>query len=118
MPYSIEKDYFRFEYPEGGGFKRIVGDFTNLIENPKFPGRMNALVDLRSLPGLSGAEDMRKLASTFGNFNKHIGPKISFIVKSQVEFGMMRLFSAQVKSYGLNIGIFETEEEAISWLNE
>ncbi len=118
MTYSIEKDYVRFDYPEGGGYRRIINDIVDLIGNPKFTRRMSSLVDLRSLPKPPEAEDMRKLASRFSTLNKQIGPKISFIVKSQAEFGMIRLFGAHVSSYGFEINIFDTEEKAISWLQE
>ncbi len=116
MTYSIEKDYVRFNYPEGGGYRRIIEDIVNLIGNPDLTKRMNCLVDLRSLPKPPEAEDMRKLASRLKTLNKQIGPKISFVVKSQAEFGMMRLFGTHVSSHGYEINIFGTEEKAISWL--
>lgn len=118
MTYSIGKNYIRFSYPGGDGFQRINDDFNDLASNPKITNRMNVLVDLRSLPTTPKSEDMKKLAGRLDALNEKLGPKVSFVVKNSMEFGMIRVFGAYADLHGFKINIFETEETAISWLME
>ena len=118
MTYSIEANYIKFFYPEGGGYQRINSDFIDLVANPALTKRMNVLIDLRSLPTQPKSEDMKKIADRFNTLSKNLGPKASFLVKNKIEFGMIRIFGAYAETHGLEINIFKSEEKAISWLLE
>jgi len=77
---------------------------------------MNFLIDLRSLPKPLEAEDMRRLSRYLEGIKDRIGPKFSFIVNRPVVYGMIRLLGAHLNIHDIEVEIFDSEEEAISWL--
>jgi len=118
MPYSIKKDYVRMDHPEGGTFQNVHQDWLNLLQDPNLSKRINCLIDLRSLPKPMESVDVLNIARNFEILKEKIGPKLSFVVKTQVDFGMVRMFGSLVEMRGYKINVFESEEEAISWLQE
>lgn len=118
MPYAIEKNYVRFDHPEGARGEDIVAEIAALLKDPAYGAKMNCLVDLRTLPKAPETRDVRRIAAYYGTVREKIGPKIAFIVKNRLEFGMMRMFGILMEAHGFEIQIFETEGEAISWLKD
>ena len=118
MPYRIEKDYVRMTHPEGGAHQNVHQDWLNLLQDPDLSKRMNCLIDLRSLPKHLESLDVKMIARDFEVLKEKIGPKLSFIVKTQVDFGLVRMFGFLVEMRGFDINVFENEEEAIFWLTE
>lgn len=114
MNYSIEKKYVRMDHPGGGAHQNVFQDWFDLIRDPAFSKRMNCLIDLRSLPKPMTSVDVKIIAQDFETLKKKIGPRLSFIVKSQVDFGMVRIFGALVEMRGFEIKVFECEEKAIA----
>jgi len=62
--------------------------------------------------------DVKRIAQDFETLKEKIGPRLSFIVKSQLDYGMVRMFGSLVEMRGFEIEIFDAEEKAISWLKE
>lgn len=117
MVYTIEKDFVRFEHPDGAAYHQIIADIDGLINDPDLTRRMNFLVDLRTLPKPLEGEDMRNLATYLERFLDRVGPKFAFIINKAVTYGMIRLLSAHLGSRNIEVRIFDKESDAVEWLN-
>ena len=117
MAYFIEKDFVRFEHPEGAAYEQIIADINDLVKNPKLNRRKNFLVDLTTLPKPLEGEDMRNLAIYLDQVKDRVGPKFAFVVNTAVTYGMIRLLGVHLSSYRIEARIFENEADAVEWLN-
>jgi hypothetical protein len=98
-------------------FDEVIGHFRELEHALECAERLDVLLDLSELASLPHAHQLRAVGQEIGR----IGDRIRFdhcaiVARTDVVFGMMRMFEVFAAERFRSIGVFREEGEAETWL--
>lgn len=121
---------FRFEIDEARNLIRlkIVGDvymadvmtyMRNVPTNPGFRKGMNTLVDISLARFNVGTDEIWRLRELVGSIQEERGAcSWAVVAKSDLHYGLTRMFSLITEGLKIKTEVFRTVEEALDWLGE
>ena len=116
--YYFESNMLRLSFDGDTSLSALGALLDEALSDPECPTAPSILVDLRqstSIGRRSGAE-IREGASLFKARADRLSGKVSIITHAGVQYGVMRMAGAYADGTGIEVGVFETEFEAIEWL--
>lgn len=95
----------------------FVDHMSRLRVDPAFDPNFHQLVDCREIEFMDLTSAQIEALASRTIFSRQ--SRCAFVVSSDLQFGLGRMFSAYRESagYGANVEVFRKWEEALSWLN-
>ncbi len=88
------------------------------FEDAGLPKRPTLLLDLSKSQSISKRSSaiINEMANFIASFGKRFGNRLALAAPDDLTYGLMRMSSARADSFGINVEIFRTYEEAREWL--
>lgn len=121
MPVTYELD------PEAGFIDvRCVGHVTleevlihlrTIEEDPRLPERLDALLDMGDQTSIPETVELREITRGLERVSKTVRWRaLAIVARSDVLFGMSRMFAVFTEPLFSQLNVFREREEAIRWL--
>lgn len=100
-------------------FDEQLQHFDLLAREPGYVSPMKKLVDLRKTGqiGLSNLEITRMVEKLAAYKEKFKDEQTAVVVSNDLDFGLSRMFSANMEPYGMDLNVFRTIEAALRCLD-
>ncbi len=89
---------------------------ASILANPAYHPQLPLLIDVQTAPGNAGGRELAAMGKKFSGSAKGHFSRVAILVASDLVFGLSRTFAAYADSGGLEIRVYRTTEEAMSWL--
>lgn len=93
--------------------------FERALEDPAFPANARLIVDVRRSESLTQrrTEDLKMVVDFFAQKVGRVGGRGAILAASEFQVGLMRLTATYAELREVEAMVFQTEDEAIRWLN-
>jgi hypothetical protein len=88
------------------------------FEDPERPKKPTLMIDLSKSQSISKRSStiINEVAAFIASFGKRFNNRLALVAPDDLTYGLMRMSSAPADSFGINVEIFRTYEEARKWL--
>ncbi len=118
IEFEIQGSLLRVRADAAGTEAEVRDGIERATHHPDFRRRCAVLVDVRAV---QDAPDTSLLASTGQLLAKEGGPhfsRVAFVTAGPLQFGLSRILGSHADAGGLDVQVFESEDEALSWLGQ
>lgn len=99
-------------------FEQALEHFRALVTDPRRQGRLDVLLDLRSVETLPDREQVREVAEQVGGMLPVVQwRRLAVVAARDVVFGVSRMFEAHSEPYFEETHVFRDLDEAEAWLD-
>jgi hypothetical protein len=119
VTYSIDVNRKLIATSCGGAvtFAEVLDHFRSLVADPACSGRLDVLLDLSELKSLPETPQLQSLGPTLGMVRgKAQFGDCAIVARTDVLFGMMRMFAVFAEKHFREIQVFRVVAEADRWL--
>jgi hypothetical protein len=97
--------------------EEVIDHFHQLERDPDCPDRLDVLLDLSEETSVPEKEDLRDVAREIGRIRWKVQfGACAIVARSDVLFGMLRMFEVFAEQYFYDSSVFRTVSEAEAWL--
>ena len=118
IDFEIHGSLVRVKADRAGTEEGILEAIERATHHPEFRPHSTVLADVRAV---REAPPSRQLAST-GQLLAKEGARhfsrVAFLTSGSLQFGLTRMFGAHADAGGLEVQVFDREEDALRWLEE
>lgn len=118
VTYSFGGRVFRLDCMAEYTSQELWGAYETALEDPTFPKNAVFLMDVTYSKSLAGRppENISATAEFLGPRAERFGKRCAIVAPSDLYFGLMRMAAVYGERFGVETGVFRTEDEALEWL--
>jgi hypothetical protein len=116
--YSFEGNLFRMDLEGHYTPQEMMETLEAGLADPLLPADARFLLDVRESAELArrSAELIRTIAEFFAVRAERLGNCCAILTGSPVQYGLARVGASAIESLGVNVEVFSSLDEAVSWL--
>jgi hypothetical protein len=116
IEFEIVGSLVRVRADAAGTEEGIRDGIERATRHPDFQPRSAVLVDVRSIQEAPASRTLAATGQLLGREGARHFSRAAFVASGPLQFGLTRIFGSHADASGLEVQVFEREEDALRWL--